>query len=59
MLDDEYGNDGSDSGSYGTFNFPFCFDDFVDHVSGVSYGIFVPIGFKSKCDVVTFLCSYQ
>ena len=62
LLDDEYDNDGSDSGSSGTFNFSFCFDDSVGHVSGVGYGVFFPIGFKSKCDVFTLLhfsCLYQ
>ena len=59
FLDDESDNDGSDSGSSGTFNFTLCFYDSVGRVGGVGYGIFVPIGFKSKCDVVTFLCSYQ
>ena len=54
FLDDESDNDGSDSGSSGTFNFPFCFYDSVGHVSGLGYGGFVPIGVKSKCDVVRF-----
>ena len=50
-LDDESENDGSDSGSAGTYDFPFRFDfpvspvDYsIGRVHGVGYGVFVPIG---------------
>ena len=53
-LDDESDNYGSDSGSAGTCNFPFLFEDSVGHVEnsvgrvcGVVYGIFVLIGIES------------
>ena len=54
-LDDESDNNGSDSGSSGTCNLPCLFDDSVDCVIGLGSGIFVPIGVRSKCDVVTFV----
>ena len=55
FLDDESDDDGSDSGSTGTCAFTFSFDDYVCHVSGVGSGVFVPIGFKFNCDIVTFV----
>ena len=48
-------NYGSDSGSSGTCNFPFCFEDSVGRVSGVGSGFFVPMLVESKCVVVTFV----
>ena len=51
-LDDEYDDDGSDSGSYVTCNFTFRFDDSIVLVSGVGSGVFVPIGVDPNCDVV-------
>ena len=52
-LDGESDDDGSDSGSSVTCNFAFCFDNYVGHVSGMSSGVFVPIGIESNCDVST------
>ena len=46
MIDDEYDNDGSDSGFTGTCNFTFRFEDSVDrvdnyvgHVRGMGSGV--------------------
>ena len=59
LLDDEYDNDGYDSGSAGmrAFTFHFeesvgCVDDSVGHVRGVESGVFVPTGIESIGDVV-------
>ena len=55
MLDDEYDDDGSDSGSSGTYYFPLRFDNYVGCVSGLGSGVFVPTGVKPKYDVFVFL----
>ena len=52
LLDDESKNYGSDYRSSVTCYFPLRFDDSIGHVSSLVYGIFVPIGVKSNCDVV-------
>ena len=61
LIDDEYDDGGSDSGSSGTFSFPdfLYFDDYVGRVSSLGSSVFVPTGVKSKCDFVRFSCSYQ
>ena len=51
---DDSDNDGSGSGSSGTCPFTFCSVNYVVHVSGGGYGIFVPtiiesIGEMVKC----------
>ena len=58
MLDDESDDDGSDSGSSGTYYFcafSLRFDDYVGSVSGLGSGIFVPTGFDSKCYIFEFV----
>ena len=69
MLEDEYDDDGSDSGSAVVCAFPFRFDDSVGYVDdsvscvddsvcqvcGVGYGIFVPIGIESIGDFFLFV----
>ena len=71
MLDDEYDDDGYDSGSAGTCAFTFCFDesvgrvgdsvgridDYVGRVRGVGSGVFVPTGIKLIGDVVPLFTS--
>ena len=59
FLDDESDNDGSDSKSAGTYNFPFRFEDSVGRVEysvgcvrGVDSGVFVLIGIDLNCDLV-------
>ena len=59
LLNDESDDDGSDSGSAGTYNFLFLFDEYVcpvgesvGHISGVECGVFVLIGTDSIIDVV-------
>ena len=61
-LDGESDDDGSESGSAGTCDFTFCFedsvgsvDDSVVSVRGMGSGIFVPIGIDYNCDVVTLV----
>ena len=54
LIDDESDNDVSVSRSSGTCAFPFCFDNYVGCVSDMGSIVFVPIGFDSNCDVVTF-----
>ena len=65
-FDDESENDGSDSGSAGTCNFPFCFDEFVGRVgdsvvhvekyvgrvNSMGSGVFALIGIESIDEVV-------
>ena len=41
LLDDDYDNDVSDSGSSGTFAFTFCFGNCVSCFSGVGSGVFL------------------
>ena len=56
-LDDESDNDGSDSGSSGTYS--FCafylhFDDSVGSFSVLGFGIFAPTGIESKGNTFVF-----
>ena len=53
-LDDESDNDGSYSGSSRTCAFPLRFGDSVGRFSGVGYGVFIPIGVDSNCEMFTF-----
>ena len=58
LIDDEYDDDGSDSGSSGTYYFwdlYLRFDYSVGSVSGLAYGIFVPTGVYPKCDIFAFV----
>ena len=55
FLYDKSDDDGSDSGSSGTCTFPLRFEKSVVRVSALGSGVFVPIGVKSKCEVVTFV----
>ena len=71
MLNDEFDNDGSDSGSAGMCDFPFrfeesigsvdysvgCVDDSVGPICGVGSGIFFPTGMDSIGDVVLLVVS--
>ena len=52
LFDDESENDGSGSGSPGTYAFPFCSGESVGGVTGVGSGVFVPTGIKLIADVV-------
>ena len=57
-LNDESDDDGSDSGSSGTYSFcafSLRFDDSVGSVCGLGFGVFVPTGVKSKCDIFAFV----
>ena len=56
-LDDESGDDGSDSGSSGTYyfrTFSFCFEDSVGSFSSLGSGVFAPIGFEPEGDIFVF-----
>ena len=55
MLDDESDNDGSDSGFSGTCYFPLRFDDSNGCFSGLGYGVFVPTGVDSTCNLFPFV----
>ena len=54
MLGDKPDDDGSDSGSSGTYSFHafyLRFDDSADSISGLGSDIFVPTVVGSKCDI--------
>ena len=51
FLNDESDDDESDSGSSDTGSFTLHFDGF----SGFGFGVFVPKGVDSKCDVIEFV----
>ena len=56
FADDEFDDDGSESGSSGTYSFTNCslrFNNYVGSVGGLRSGIFVPTGVKSICDIFT------
>ena len=58
LLKDESDVDGYDyesSGTYSFCGFSLCFDNSVGHVSVLGYGIFVPLGVESKCDIFVFV----
>ena len=55
LLNDESDDDGSGSVSSGKYSFPFCFDGSVGRVRGLGYGVFLPTGVGSKCDVFVFV----
>ena len=62
LLDHDSDDDGSDSGSSGTYSFTafsVSFDDSTGRVSGLGSGIFVRTGVDPKCDILSLLCSYQ
>ena len=62
LLNDESNDDGSDSGSSGTYYFCafLCvLMNSVARVSGFGSGVFSPTGVNSKCDSLRLLCSYQ
>ena len=57
-LDDKSNNDGSNSGSSGTYS--FCafylrFDIYFVSISSLGSGVFIPAGVKSKCDSFAFV----
>ena len=54
-LDDESDDDGSVSGSSGMCFFPLRFDNYVGHVSGLGYVVFVTTRVDSKCGVFAFI----
>ena len=54
LLDYKSGGDGFDSGFSGTYylcTFSLRFEDYVGSVSGLGFGVFVPTGVESKCDI--------
>ena len=66
LLDDESDNDGSESGSDGTYALTFCFNESfgrvgksVGCVSGVGSCVFVPTEIEAMSDIFCWLCSYQ
>ena len=57
MLDDESDNDRSDYESYDMCYFSLHFDDSIGRVSALGFGVFVPTGVESNCDVLVFFVS--
>ena len=51
FLNDESDDDGSNSGSDGTYTFYFLFGESIGRVCGVGYGVFVSTGIDSIGDI--------
>ena len=54
-LNDEYDDDGSESGYSSTCSFPLQFYDSIGRVSGLGSGLLISTGVKYKCDVFVFV----